>query len=109
MIQSEEVKKENLPSYNEVGSSKYRSIEKDRPKIPKNIKDLHLGNEWTKTLDGNGFLLMDIKENGKILVSKSLCITYIYMQRWAAYYILIYFIVYSIYIYILLTVHSTAF
>lgn len=60
---------ESVQSFVSLKSSIYSVTTKNRPKIPKKIEDLILYGEYTKTIDGDEFLLHDENESGRILVS----------------------------------------
>lgn len=59
----------SAPSFDKVKSSVYRALASDRPQNPKSAQDVDIKGEWTKTINGSNFLLIDKKEKeGRILV-----------------------------------------
>lgn len=66
----------SAPSFENVKSSVYRALKNDRPQNPKSAQDVDIQGEWTKTINGSNFLLIDIKEQGgRILVRIYYCIS----------------------------------
>lgn len=57
------------PSFENIKSSIYRALERDRNPNAKNAQAIKISEEWTKTINGSNFLLKDIKEkDGRTLV-----------------------------------------
>jgi len=63
-----------LPQYSSVRSTLYEYRKKVLPKLPKSVSELEIGGDWSKTLDGENFLLYETGLKNKILVIQ--CINY---------------------------------
>ncbi len=59
---------DNMPSFKTLKYSLYLSRSKRIPRIPHTREDVHLDGEWTETLDGRNFVLVNDGDAERMII-----------------------------------------